>query len=151
MGSPEQKVLGQESGSKVSPAPTAGWSGTCRLRLGFPPCDPGNPAGQRPGAAASPAGLGDKVSEWPGAEVCPREPPGGPVVTLLSVLGRCHCFICTASFNPHNSPYCWGGNPALQCSGLSFWVSSALVLGQRESGNQSRALGSSHSTTYDTM
>lgn len=26
--------------------------------------------------------MGDKVSEWPGAEVCPREPPGGPVVTL---------------------------------------------------------------------
>ena len=40
--SPEQQVLGQDSRWRVSPAPTAGWSGTCRcffprLRLGFPP------------------------------------------------------------------------------------------------------------------
>ena len=37
-------------------------------------------------------------------------------------------------------PYCWGGNPALQCSGLSFWVSSALVLGQRESATKQNSL-----------
>ena len=37
-------------------------------------------------------------------------------------------------------PYCWGGNPALQRSGLSFWVSSALVLGQRESATEQNSL-----------
>ena len=31
VGSPEQKMLGQETRSRVSPASTAGWSGTCRL------------------------------------------------------------------------------------------------------------------------
>ena len=65
VGSPEQKVLGQESGSKVSPAPTAGWSGTCRLRLGFPPvmserAAASSSCGQNGGNRESPAPSSDE-------------------------------------------------------------------------------------------
>lgn len=37
-------------------------------------------------------------------------------------------------------PCCWGGDPALQRSGLSFWVSSALVLRPRESATEQNSL-----------